>query len=557
MESIMETSMQKYDKNFSNQNAIRSTMHELLEERVKMHPNREMHVFVSDNERLNFVDFHQKVVQLASGLLEIGLSNGDYIAIIGHNHMEWPLIAGATRAIGVTTVFLQTGYPMHIIGDILRKTSCKALFLTRSPVNLYTDICKLIPELSSSTSGSIMSNKFPDLKYVVATDINHQSGTTNLEDLYIAGHEDTVKEASKLVTLGEIYCVLMTSGSTGPPKLVKFSHFRMLNPTCGLFQLCNENEEIKFVCCGSMSFLDATFQTQVCPLLIGSTCIYPKADAFDCKKLLQSIHDERATHITLVLNWLIQLVYDPTLSLYDLSSLKAGIVTGSPIPPEVAILLSKKLNIDVMNSYGLTEIFDATGVIVQEGHKSNTVGKPIGNNKIKIVDESGHPVKSGEEGRVLVQSDIAFEGYFDARKTKDVMTPDGWFRTGDIGKLDQDGYLTITGRMKDRIIRSGLNIYPFPMEKALLSHSAIRNIQIVGIPDYRYGEDVCACVILNPGCTFTVEDIEKHCVDKLFVKSLPKYCLEFDEFPKVTTGKIDRKKLREMAIGRITVPTVP
>ncbi|XP_071951092.1 medium-chain acyl-CoA ligase ACSF2, mitochondrial-like [Antedon mediterranea] len=273
--------------------AIRRSMHELLEERVKMHPDREMYVFVSDNERLNFLDFHRKVEELASGLLDIGLSKGDYIAIIGHNHMEWPLIAGAARAIGLISVFLQVNYPMHIIGDILRKTSCKALFLTRSPENLYTDICKLIPELSSSTSGSIMSNNFPDLRYIVATGINHKSGTTKLEDLYLAGYEDTVMQAVKRVTIDDICCVLMTSGSTGPPKLVKKSHFRMLNPTYGLLQLCNESQVTKLVLCGTMAFMDCAVQTHVCPLLVGSTCIYPNTDAFDCKKFLQTIKDER------------------------------------------------------------------------------------------------------------------------------------------------------------------------------------------------------------------------------------------------------------------------
>ncbi|XP_071950064.1 medium-chain acyl-CoA ligase ACSF2, mitochondrial-like [Antedon mediterranea] len=260
----------------------------------------------------------------------------------------------------------------------------------------------------------------------------------------------------------------------------------------------------------------------------------------------------------LTFHWLIQVVYDPTLNLYDLSSLKAGCLTGSPIPPSVAILLSKKLNIDMMITYGSTEIFDVSCVFVQEGHKScTTVGKPIGNNKIRIVNKSGHPAMFGEEGEVLVKPDIAFEGYFDERNTNEAVTSDGWFRMGDIGKLDQDGYLTITGRTKDVIIRSCYNIYPFPLEKALLSHPAVKTIQIVGIPDYRYGEDVCACVILNPGCTLTVEDIEKHCVDKFIVNHLPKHCLQFDEFPKGFTGKIDRKKLREMAIGRITVPTSP
>ncbi|XP_071950940.1 medium-chain acyl-CoA ligase ACSF2, mitochondrial-like [Antedon mediterranea] len=401
------------------------TMHEMLEERVKKNPDREMLVFVSDNERVTFAEYKKRVIDLAAGFLfKLGLRRGDRIAIIGANHVEWPLITGAARAIGVGVANLLIGHTSHTFQNVMAQVSCKALFITRSPDTLYPMVCEMIPELSESIPG----------------DLNSKHGMLNLDDISISGCEEEVATAAKKVTIDDVSYFFTTSGTTGSPKLVPFTHFQTLNGSIFAPNQFDEKQINKLTFISNMAYIVTTHLSQVGSLLYGTTAVFP-SPTYTFEKLVQAVEAER-----------------------------------------IFMVLPKPSGI--------------SSVTVDDGPDVwNTSGRPLPNTEIQIIDEKGCPVEVGENGEVWIRSPTAFRGYYgDIEKTKQTITEKGWIKTGDVGKLSENGYLTIVGRIKDIIIRRGDNIHPSEVESFVVTHPAVNIAQVIPIPDYRIGEDVCACV---------------------------------------------------------------
>ncbi|XP_071951080.1 putative acyl-CoA synthetase YngI isoform X2 [Antedon mediterranea] len=532
------------------------TMHKLLEDRVKEHPDREMHVFVTDNETLTFAEYKTKVVKLAAGLLHYGLCRGDCVAIVGANHMEWPLVFGATRALGIVTVCLQYGHPIESLKLVLVKTSAKLLILARSPETLYAQACKIIPELNSSTPGELKSTNIPTLRMVVGVGANHQSGTLNFEDIAISGYDSEVSKASKHVTIDDTSHIYMTSGTTGMPKLSYTTQFKALNETNFKCDDFNHNEVNRIACLCPVGYIAGYRMSQVAPLVLGATSVYP-FPTYSFEVFLQAAQDKKCTNVLFLRNALFELAYSPLTKKYDLTSLKSGMIGGSPIPPEVICHVKKTYNMNVVITYGSTE----TAMISMLRHKNlietaSTVGQPLPYVEVQIVDRDEYAVKIGERGEVWVRNPVSFCGYYgDSETTKQVKNKHGWIKTGDIGKLDKDGYITIIGRVKDTIFSNNLNVYPTEVESVIFKHPAVKQVQVIGVPNKLTGEDVCACIRLKSVVNSYKEDLEKFCLDKIPIFAKPKHILVFeDEFPCGVTGKIDRRKLKEMAINRISSP---
>ncbi|XP_071951402.1 medium-chain acyl-CoA ligase ACSF2, mitochondrial-like [Antedon mediterranea] len=535
------------------------TMHEMLEERVKKNPDREMFVFVSDNERVGFAEFKKRVIDLAAGFLfKLGLRRGDRIAVLGANHVEWPLITAAARAIGVGVVNLLLGHATKTFHKIILQVSCKALFITRSPDTLYQMACEMIPELNESIPGDLNLKQFPDLKKVIAAGSNCKSGTLNFADISISGCEEEVAKAAKKVTIDDVSHINMTSGTTGSPKLASFTHFQALHSNLFVPGQFDETQVNKLACLGNMAYVGAMNFSHLGPLIFGTTSVFP-SPTYTFEKFLQAVEVERCTFVLLMINGVIDLAYNPICDNYDLSSLISGITGGSYIPPSAMIKLHEKYGIRLLNAYGSTETTTISSMTVNDSQDVwNTTGRPLPNTEIQIVDEEGCPVEVGERGEVWVRSPVAFSGYYgDIEKTKEKITENGWIKMGDVGKLSEDGYLTIVGRIKDIIIRNGSNIHPSEVESLVITHPAVNIAQVVAIPDYRVGEDVCVCVKLNEGFNVTEEELETFFEGKMSDLIKPSYFLIFVSFPNGASGKVDRKKLQEMAIDRIILPDTP
>ncbi|XP_071950324.1 medium-chain acyl-CoA ligase ACSF2, mitochondrial-like [Antedon mediterranea] len=532
------------------------TMHEMLEERVKKNPDREMLVFVSDNERVTFAEFKKRVIDLAAGfLLKLGLRRGDRIAVIGYNHVEWPLITASARAIGVGVANLQIGHTPETFKKILTKVSCKALFITRSPDTLYQMACEMIPELSESIPGDLNSKQFPGLKSIIAAGSNSKSGTLNFDEISISGCEEEVAKAAKKVTIDDVSHFNMTSGTTGTPKLVPYTHFRTLNGNLFVPDQFDERKVNILTGVGNMAHIVPMQSSQIAPLIFGTTAVFP-APIYNFEKLIQAVESERISFFLARIDVAVNLAYNPMCDNYDLSSLKSGFATGSHIPSDIIFELNKKRGMCVLNLYGQTETSIVSSMVVDDSPDVwGTSGRPFANVEIQIVDKEGCSVEVGEKGEIFVRSPVAFRGYYgDIEKTKQTITEHGWIKTGDVGKINEDGYLTIVGRIKDIIIRRADNIHPSEVENLIITHPAVNIAQVIPIPDYRIGEDVCACVTLNEGFNVTEEELKTFFEGKIIDLMKPSYFLIFDSLPSGATGKVDRKKLQEMALGRIKLP---
>ncbi|XP_033106674.1 medium-chain acyl-CoA ligase ACSF2, mitochondrial-like isoform X2 [Anneissia japonica] len=413
-------------------------------------------------------------------------------------------------------VCLQIGNTPKTLKEMMRKTSCKALFITRSPETLYSDVCTMIPELStSSTVNDLHSSDIPTLKMVIAAGANHQSGTMSFDCISIHGCEEKVCREARKLTIDDISHMCMTSGSTGIPKLTPFSHFQAINGK-QLLKTDFENQVNKFACSGNIAYSQDIQFSQVAPLVIGSTSVYT-SPIYSYEKFVQGVEIERCTFFSLMINGIIDLAYNPINEKYDLSSLKAGTCGGSLIPEAVVTHLWKKRGIRTLIDYGTTEINTACCLQLDDKPETYaTVGKPMPSVEVQIVNENGITLEVGKTGEIWVRSPVAFNGYYDdIKKTKEAVTKDGWYRTGDLGTLNSEGYLTVVGRIKDLIICNGINIHPSVVEIVLTSHPSVNKAKVVGIPDYRVGEDVCACIILHGCTTVNEEDILKYCVEKV------------------------------------------
>ncbi|XP_071950936.1 medium-chain acyl-CoA ligase ACSF2, mitochondrial-like [Antedon mediterranea] len=535
------------------------TMHEMLEERVKKNPDREMFVFICDNERVTFAEFKKRVIDLAAGfLLKLGLRRGDSIAVMGDNHIEWPLIAAAARAIGVCVANLSIRHTPQTFTEIMTQVSCKALFITRSPDTLYQMVCEMIPKLSESIPGDLNSKQFPELKKVIAAGSNCKSGTLNVADISISGCEEEVTKAAKKVTIDDVSHFNTTSGTTGLPKLVLYTHFLTLNGNVFAPDQFDEKQINKLACLYNTIHSLVMQMSQVAPLLFGTTSVFP-SPAYNFDKFIEVVEAERCTFVFLVIDGAVDLAYNSICDKYDLSSLKSGFAAGSPIPSDIIFELNKKRGIRLLNLYGATEAPRVSSMVVDDNPDVwNTSGRPFQNIELQIVDEEGCPVEVGEKGEVWVRSPLAFRGYHgDIEKTKQTITENGWIKMGDIGKLSEDGYLTIVGRIKDIIIKMVYKIHPSEVESLVITHPAVNSAQVVAIPDYRINEDVCACVKLNEGYNVTEEELKTFFEGKIADLKKPSYFLICDSFPTGATGKVDRKKLQQMAIGRINLPDNP
>ncbi|XP_071951387.1 medium-chain acyl-CoA ligase ACSF2, mitochondrial-like isoform X2 [Antedon mediterranea] len=474
--------------------------------------------------------------------------------------MEWPLLIAATRAIGVIMIRMQTGYTIQIMKKTMIKTSCKALFLMRSPEDLYTKACTIIPELEKSEHGKIQSDEVARVQFVVAVGANNKRGTINLEHLVEVGNEErfmtAFKQARKLVSNDDISHTGFTSGSTGEPKLVPYTHFASLNSS--YFSLdyllkVKERNTRRMICGANMAYIGGEFTGVAAPLVFGMTTVFP-SPTYNFEKMLQATQDEKCTDITMLLFGLFDLVNSSVSDKYDLSSLKNGLTGGSLVPLHLLQEIDKKYGIRILNAYGMSETGLAMSQLPSDSfeYSATTVGTIVPHAELKIVNKNGITVEVGEEGELWVRSPFACRRYYlNDVATQEAFTDGGWFKTGDVGILNKDGYLIIKGRIKNIINKFSRTIHPIEVENVLAKNPAVQKVQVVGVPDTRAGEEVCACIMLKENCTLTLEEVQSYCVEKVNANSMPGHIVIFDQFPLTTSGKFARAQIKKIAEERL------
>ncbi|XP_033100565.1 medium-chain acyl-CoA ligase ACSF2, mitochondrial-like isoform X2 [Anneissia japonica] len=539
----------------SNQSSplIGLTLHQLLEKRVNEHPDREMYVFPEDGDRITFNLYKDRVERLATGLLSIGMKKGDRLAIWSNIHMEFLLFVGAARSIGVITVRIRPTFPNIGVKDILLLTGCKMIVLGRSPTNLYdrlTDIRTASAEDASQT---------PHFDAIIGVGENNKSGTYNVNDIEKLGSDIKFIELFKLirnqVTFDDDSDIFSTSGSTGKPKHVVHTHFSMINGTRPIFNylasMPDKDRGNRRVFARNSTHISGEASGVMPPLVASMTSVFAPS-VYDIRRIVETIQDERCTETILLITGLYDLCSFKDIGEYDLSSLKVCVVGGSNIPPELAEDYENKFGSKIFILYGSTEMMFPAGSFLDLMDKRRSGIRMLPNAEIQLVDDKGKCVPVGSVGEVWSRSSSNFQRYLKNEEQTNAVKSHGWFKTGDLGVFDATGALAIVGRKKDVIARGGAKILPADIENVLSIHPSIDQVQVIGVPDDRLGEDICICVRTKKNASIDKDQIVTYLTGKVRVEeSIPGYVLLFELFPKNDIGKIDRASLKEQALQQI------
>lgn len=548
---------------------VHKTIGQLLDETAQRFADREALVYPELGLRLTYREFRDRVRQAAKGLMRLGIQKGEHIAVWAPNVPEWVILQFASATIGAVLVTVNTNYRTSELAYLLEQSDSVALFLTngykRSDyVAMVEELC---PELAAGTMPStageaavsaVRCGCLPKLRHVVLLDEPRRPGYLHWSDVVALGAEVSDAELdarAAQLSPDDVINMQYTSGTTGFPKGVMLTHVNIVNNArlvVAQMRLTHEDRlciPVPFFHC-----FGCVMGTLGC-VSVGATMV--PLIAFDAQKVLEAVEKERCTALYGVPTMFIAVLAHPDFGRYDLSSLRTGIMAGSPCPIEVMRQVVERMGCrEITIAYGQTEsspVITQTSVDDPLERRVTTVGRPLPHTEVKIVDpQTGEPVPPGVPGELCTRGYLVMKGYYKMpEQTAQAIDAEGWLHTGDIAVMDEEGYVNITGRLKDMIIRGGENIYPREIEEFLYTHPKILDVQVVGVPDPVYGEQVMAFIRLKPGETMTEDEVRAYCEGKIAHYKIPKYVKFVDEYPMTASGKVQKYKLREMAIREL------
>ncbi len=521
---------------------------------------REALVVRHQGVRMTWAELERSVTDYAAGLLSLGLQPGDRIGVWAPNCVEWVLAQFATARAGLIQVNINPAYRLHELEYALNRVGCKALITaTRFKSSHYLDLlAQLLPELAHSNPGQLQAAKAPDLKFVIRLGAEPTAGMLNFSDLAQAW---SARECRQLVELADTLQpddpinIQFTSGTTGSPKGATLTHFNILNNGYFVGEAMRFTEQdrlcipVPFYHCFGMVMANLNCVTH------GATMVIPN-DGFDPMLTLQAVQEEKCTALYGVPTMFIAELDHPEFGKFDLSSLRTGIMAGASCPIEVMKRIINDMHMaDVTIAYGMTETSPVSFQSATDDtleRRVSTVGRVHPHVQVKIVDDRDHTVPRGERGEICTRGYSVMRGYWgDGEKTREVLDAAGWMHTGDLGTLDADGFCNIVGRVKDMVIRGGENVYPREVEEYLYTHPQVQDVSVFGVPDDKYGEELCAWVRLKEGPQVTEDDIRTYCRDQIAHYKIPRYIRFVHEFPMTVTGKVQKFLMRERMIQEL------
>ena len=530
---------------------------------VTRFPDNEAVVSLPQQRRYTYLELKEEVDRLALGLHVMGYQRGDRIGIWSTNNIEWLLLQMATASIGVILVNINPAYRLRELAYALQRSEVQGLFLIpRFRRSNYVDmILELLPELAEE--GEIHNEAFPQLRHVVLYDPEQPEKTASpgvgfalWQDVLLAGksHEQSILERLTAgLDFDDPINIQYTSGTTGFPKAVVLTHHNILNNAWFSARAMHLTERDRL--CVPVPFYHC-FGMVLANLLCLSVgaCIVIACEHFEPGLVLKAVNDEACTAIHGVPTMFIAQLEHPDFTRYDLTSLRTGIMAGAPCAPALMRRVIDEMHCrQILIGYGETEASPLTHLTDPEDditRRTETVGTNLPHQEVKVVStEYGHTVAIEEVGEICFRGYHVMRGYYgQPEKTAETIDKAGWLHSGDLGTMDAEGYVRITGRLKEMIIRGGENIYPREIEEFLFTLPKVSQAAVFSIPDERWGEEVCAWIQLHPGETMTAEEIRELSRDRIAHYKIPKYIRFVDEFPMTVTGKLQKFRMRELMI---------
>ncbi|MBY0321279.1 MAG: AMP-binding protein [Reyranella sp.] len=538
-----------YDHGVSTKKLIGETIGNFFDRTVETHRDREALVVRHQNVRWTWGELGRRVDDLAAGLMSLGLERGDRIGIWAPNRYEWTLAQFATAKAGLVLVNVNPAYRRAELEYAMNKVECKTLIL--APALKTSNYLEIASDL-------VKAGKLPHLRHVVRLGAEKTPGMMNFDDVANAGgnaEKMKLAELASKLQFDDAINIQFTSGTTGHPKGATLSHHNILNNGYFVGEGLKLTPDDRLCIPVPLYHCFGMVMGNLGCLTHGSTMVYP-AEAFDPLATLQAVSEERCTALYGVPTMFIAQLDHPEFAKFDLKSLRTGIMAGSPCPIEVMKKVQSQMNMsEVTIAYGMTETSPVSTQCATDDpveRRVSTVGQVLPHIEIKIVDAEGKAVPRGETGEFCTRGYSVMKGYWnDVDKTAEAIDEAGWMHTGDLATMDEQGYVNIVGRLKDMVIRGGENVYPREIEEFLYRHPKIQDVQVIGVPDPRYGEEICAWIKLHDGKTATAEEIREFCKGEIAHYKIPRYIEFVPEFPMTITGKIQKFVMREETIKKL------
>jgi fatty-acyl-CoA synthase len=557
----MTKHVQSYTCGTSDKPLLGLTIGEMFDQIVKQYPEKEALVVRHQKVRYTYCELQAQVNQCARGLMATSLKKSDRIGIWSPNNAEWVIIQLATSQMGAVLVNINPAYRLHELEYVLNQSGCIAVIIAPEfKSSNYTQMMvDLAPELRDCEPGQLKAEQLPGLKTLIRLGNESHPGMWNWTDLMdMADQVSKIELAERQSELefDDPINIQYTSGTTGFPKGATLSHHNILNNGYFVGEIMKLTAEDRLVIPVPLYHCFGMVLGNLACISHGAAMLFA-SPSFEADAVLAMIEEEKATAVHGVPTMFIAELEHPDFHKYDLTSLRTGLMAGSPCPVEVMKQVNTAMHMnEVEIAYGMTEtspVSFQTRADAPLDKRVSTVGQVHPHVEVKIIDPgTGQVVPIEEKGELCTRGYCVMLGYWnDEEKTRDAIDAAGWMHTGDLAIMDEEGYVSIVGRIEDMVIRGGENVYPREIEEFLYTHPKISDVQVIGVPDPKYGEEILAWVKLKEGETATGEELREFCRDQIAYFKVPRYFKFVDSYPMTVTGKIQKFVMRDQSIKEL------
>ncbi len=535
---------------------------QLLDEAVAAHGSRDAAIFAADRKTLSWYDLQRQSDEVAAALLALGIRRGNRVGIWAPNRLEWLLVQFGTARIGAVLVNINPAYRTSELEFALNKVRCRVLVTARSLKSSdYLGMLKeLAPELDRPGDATMLeSRRLPHLKHVVVLGDGPLPARAQRFDDFVrhAGpaHRQRLAGLSAALDPDDAINIQFTSGTTGTPKGATLSHFNIVNNARYSAQAMALTEKDRLCIPVPLYHCFGMVLGVLASVAAGATMVFP-GESFDAQQTLAAVARHRCTALHGVPTMFIAMLADLSLAQHDTSSLRTGIMAGAPCPIETMRRVVSELHMsEVTIAYGMTEtspVSFQSGVNDPLERRVSTVGRIHPYVEVKIVDAQGRIVPLGQRGELCTRGYSVMRGYYEEpERTREAIDDAGWMHSGDLATLDAEGWCNIVGRVKDMLIRGGENVYPREIEEFLQQHDKVQAVQVFGVPDAKYGEEICAWIVLEPGQSMSADEIVSFCAGRIAHYKVPRHVRFVAEFPLTATGKPQKFVMRATMVREL------